>query len=224
MAEGDAHFFDHLMKTVGNSLDKRRDLHSYQKRQVLFYEGNPIAGVYFIQSGRAKIYKIGPEGKQHILHIAQSGDVLGLESIFAGERFTSTAEMIEEGSVWFIYKQTFFDLLQQNPPDAFQVIKILAKEVLSNEEERVDLAQSSVHERMARLLILHAERYGIQVNKGTRINLRLSREEMAEMIGTAVETAVRLLKELKEEKVIGVEGKDIIIFDRKRLAHQAHLS
>jgi CRP-like cAMP-binding protein len=216
-------FFEQVEKFWKSIFEGRKTRRLYQKKQILFYEGNPTVGIFYIHSGRVKIYKTGPEGKQLILRIANAGDILGLESIFVGQSSTSTAEMIEQGDIGFIDKKSLVEVIQKTPQTALQIIDILAKELLSSEEERVDLAQSSVRERMARLLTLLSKRHGIPVSKGIRINLKLSREEMAGMIGTAAETTMRLLKEFKEEKMVDLEGKHIIILDKKRLGEQAHL-
>jgi CRP-like cAMP-binding protein len=218
-----ANFFGLADKGLINFFDKKQRSHFYQKKQVLVYEGSPAIGIYCVHSGRVKVYKIGHEGKQHILRIANPGSILGLEAILASDHYTSNLEMIEDGVVCFIDKETLFDSLKQNPPLAFKIMGILSKDLLSSEEERAELAQASVRERMARLLTILTNSHGIRVNNGICIDLHLTREEMAEMIGTAAETAMRLLKEFKDEKMVEVEGKNIIILDKKRLVESAHL-
>ncbi len=197
--------------------------HSYKKKQSIYYEGNPALGIYCVKSGRVKTYKIGPEGKLYILYVAQAGDFLGVEAMFSGDRFVSSGEMLEDGLVGFMDRHTFLHLMQQNSSVAHKVIEILAKNLKTSEEERIDVAQRSVRERMARLLIQLSLRYGIPEERGVLINLKLSREDLAEMIGTAVQTAMRLLKEFKEEKLISLRSKEIIVLDKKGLIRASSL-
>jgi len=193
----------------------------YRKKQALYYEATPAAGVYTVRSGRVKIYKTGPEGKELILRIAGPGDVLGVESVLSGQSHASTAEMIEDGQVSFVDKAAFQEQIRHDPEMAANVMRVLASELVASQEERVDLAQSSVRERMAKLLATLAQRHGSPAKKGIRIQLSLTREEMADMIGTASETAMRLLKDFREEHLLEVNGREIFVLDRNRLLRTA---
>lgn len=217
--------FSNLERHLAKELHEKKHSRFYKRKQALYYEGNPLTGIYFIQSGRAKSYKIGPEGKQYILRIANAQDILGLESIFkADPYFYSTAEMLEEGWVHLIEKRVFMDLINKDPRIATSMMTALASQVMTSDEERLDLAQRAVRERMAKLLITLSNHYGTPTKMGVSLHLKLSREEIAEMIGTAAESAIRLLSEFKEEKMIALEGKDIIILDEKRLMSTANLN
>ena len=217
--------FGNLHKELAHEFNDKRHIRFYKKKQALYYVGNPVIGVYFIQSGRGKVYKTGPEGKQYILRLANPQDVLGLESIFNPiPYFSSTAEMVEEGWVHLIEKQTILKLLAKDYTLALNLMTSLAAQIVSGDDERVDLAQRAVRERMARLLVTLSQNYGTKIKTGIRLSLKLSREDIAEMIGTAAESAIRLLSEFREEKIIGVEGKDIIILDEARLVRVANLN
>ena len=195
----------------------------YRKKQSLYYEEAPASGVYVVRSGQVKVFKTGPEGKELILRIAKPGDLLGVESVLSGRVHGSSAEMLEDGEVAFVDKAVFLDQLQRDPKLSAEVMHNLASELMASQEERVDLAQSSVRERMAKLLATFADRHGAHVKNGIRIRLFLSREEMADMIGTASETAMRLLKDFREEKVLEVHGREILVLDRNRLLRTAGL-
>lgn len=196
----------------------------YKRRQVLYYEESPAVGIYLVQTGRVKLYKVSPEGKQHILKLAERGDVVALESILASDSYTTTAEMIEEGTVWFLDRETALDLIAREPQMALEIMGTLSQELIKDAEERLDLAQSSVRERLARLLTTLSQHHGISEKRGIRINVSLSREEMAEMIGTASETTMRLLKEFREDQVVEVRGRQIIVLDSSKLLRTANHS
>jgi len=217
-------FNDLIAEHDGSLSTVNKLMRAYKRRQVLFYEGTQALGVYCVQSGQIKIYKTSAEGKQHIFKIAGSGSVLGLEWLFAGDQYGTTTEMLEDGSVCFIEKAKVLEMIGRNSKICRQVMESLALDLEASELERVELAQNSVRERMARLLSILSQSHGTPAaHNGIRISLPLSREEMAEMIGTAAETAMRLLKEFKDEHLVEVAGREIIILDRDRLGKVASL-
>jgi CRP-like cAMP-binding protein len=213
-----------LSAALARRLSDSKTTRQYQRRQVLYYEGAPVQGVYCVQSGEVKIYKTGLEGKQHILRMMRGGDVLALEDVFYNKHYSSSAEMIDEGKVCFIAGDVFLDIIRAHPDTALTVMKALATEVVASEEERVDLAQNSVRERMARLLTVLSHSHGTPSAKGVQIHLPLSREEMAEMIGTASETAMRLLKEFRDDRLVEVEGRKILVLDEEKLRRAARIA
>jgi len=206
-----------------NFLEEGTIFHPYKRKQIIFYEGRPALGVYCIRSGKIKIYKTGSNGKPHILFIANPGDYLGVESVFAGEDFNSTSEMLEDGLVAFIHRQRFLELVRKFPHFSLGLADKLAKRIRNCDEERVSMADGSVRERMARTLVLLARSYGIATKEGTLINLILTREDLANMVGTALGTVLRLLKEFKEENSIRLDKKRILIQDQRGLEELAHL-
>jgi len=213
-----ANIFCDLPTDLVGLLNEKKIARDYKRKHILFFEGNPTQGIYCIKSGRVKVFKTGPEGKQYILQIAEPKGILGLESVFSNRHFACTAEVIEDGVICFIEKEVIFEILKRNPSTAIKITHILAKELKESDEERLELAQSAVRERLARLLSILSQSHGKKVTNGVLIDLRLSREEMAEMIGTAAETAMRLLKEFKEEKLVEVKGKEITVLDQDGLA------
>src|SRR5262249_41442642 len=109
----------------------------YKKRQILYNEGLPAAGIRILHSGEAKVYKTGPEGRAHILYIASPHDVIGLESLFHDSYSPSGAEMIEEGYVCFLEKQAVLDAARRDPEIALQIMRELSARLISSDEERV---------------------------------------------------------------------------------------
>jgi CRP-like cAMP-binding protein len=216
--------FCRLSGELARRLSQAKATRLYKKRQNIYYEGSPAQGVYCVHSGEVKVFKTGLEGKQHILRIAPAGLVLALEDVFYNKHYTASAEMIEEGKVCFIEKDLFLDLIRKDPESSLMVMKALASEVVESEEERVDLAQNSVRERMARLLTVLSESHGTPSVKGVQIQLPLSREEMAEMIGTASETAMRLLKEFRDDRLVEVDGRKIVVLDPEKLLRAARIA
>lgn len=203
--------------------NRHKTVNKYKKAQIIFYEGNQAFGLYCIYSGRIKLYKTGIAGRQQIVRIAGPGDILGYRSLFADEPYHATAEALEDAEICCIDKNAFFPVLAKNPPLALNILRKLSKELRVAEDLATNIAQKSVRERMAELLLMLKETYGKPSKKGTKIDLQLSREEMAEMIGITQETAIRLLSEFKKDGFIDVREREITILDPHALLETAHL-
>lgn len=215
--------FCSLEKETLGEFSQHKTSNEYKKGQVIFYEGNSAFGLYCIFSGRVKLYKTGIDGRQQIVRIGGPGDLLGYRSLFSDEPYHATAEVLEDASICCIDKNAFFPVLAKNPKLSLNIIKKLAKELRAAEDLATSIAQKSVRERMAELLLMLKETYGKKGKKGIRIDLHLSREEMAEMIGVTQETAIRLLSDFKKEQLIEVKERDITILNPEALLETAHL-
>lgn len=202
---------------------QHKTTNTYKKGQVIFYEGNQAYGIYCILSGRVKLYKSGMDGRQQIVRIASPGDIVGYRSLFAEEPYHATAEALEDATICCIDKNSFFPVLAKNPALSLNIIRKLSKELRQAEDLATSIAQRSVRERMAELLLMLKETYGKPSRRGFVIDLHLSREEMAEMIGITQETAIRLLSEFKKDGIIDVQERDITILDFKALVETANL-
>jgi len=203
--------------------NQHKTTNEYKKGQVIFYEGNQAYGLYCIFTGRVKLFKTGVDGKQQIVRIAGPGDLLGYRSLFSDEPYSATAEALENATICCVDRNAFFPVLAKNPELALNIISKLCRELRQAEELATSIAQRSVRERMAELLLMLKEAYGKPTKKGVLIDLKLSREELAEMIGITQETAIRLLSEFKGDGVIEVRDRDITIVDSKALLETARL-
>lgn len=195
---------------------------SLRAHHVLFYEGAPCREVFCIRSGKVKLYKTGLEGKQYILRIAGAGEIVGLETLMNGAPAHASAEMIDTGLVHRIDRRLVVDLLRRDPELALWVVESLTNKLRGSDDERLELAQAAVRERMAKLLSTLAADHGVRDVYGVRIDLPLSREEMAGMIGTAQETVIRQLSEFKQDQLIRLDGRRITVLDPARLLATAN--
>ncbi len=211
----------------GEALDRLesiRTAHRYRKGQILHYEGTPSVGIHCFDSGRAKVLRSAPGGKMCILRLTNPGDVLGLEALFCEDHlYSTTAEMIQGGVVCLIEREPLLEFLQEQPELYRAVAMALARRLRASEAERVELAVGDVRERTARLLVMLARTHGESSPHGTLIGIKLSREEIAEMIGAAVETVIRQLTEFRAERLLESRGRQIVVLDSSRLARIARL-
>jgi len=204
-------------------LDQKKTAARYPAHQVIFHEGNQPFGIHCVTSGKVKVYKVDSEGRQQILRIAGPGDILGYRCLLLDEFYSVSAETIEEATVCFFDKQTFLHTLETHPQTALNVMKALSEDLGEVEQRVTDLVQKSVRERLIDLLLKLKARYGSATPQGFLLNIELSREEMAEMIGTTSESVIRQLSDLREEKLIQVDGRKITLRQVEKMALEAGL-
>lgn len=196
---------------------------TYKKGQNIFYEGTRPTGLYCMNGGKVKVVKNNIQGKEYILYISKPGDFLGYRALLSDEFYTATATVLEDAKICFIPKDSFFDVLQKNPVFMKKVVRAVCHEMGIMEERMSELAHKSVRERLAANLIMLKETYGMEGDGSFLIDLALSREDLASIVGTATETVIRLLSEFKTDGLITFEGKKIRVLDARKLAKQADL-
>jgi len=195
----------------------------FKKGEIILHEGSYPRGLYCVSSGKVKVVQLGVDGKEQIVHLAGSADALGFRAIISGDKYSCSAVALEDCSICFIPKEVFFSVVEKNPKVAMQVMHLFSKVLKQAEKQITNIAQRPVKERIAQCLLLLKECYGYEPDKKT-LNVTLTREELANLSGTARETAIRLLFDLKEEKIIDLPGKKIAILNEKELIHIANLT
>ncbi len=215
--------FCNLEKEDLEAISQAKGCTTYKKGQLIFKQGSYPHGLYCINSGKIKLYQLAENGREQIVRLTKAGDILGYRSLLSGEQYTSSAETIEECSVCFIPKNIFLKFLESNSSLSMQLMKLLASDLKNAEHKVTDLAQKQVRERMAEALLYLKEVYGLE-NDNTTINVIMRREDLANIAGTATETAIRILAEMKDEGYVEYIGKKIRILRMKDLVHMANVS
>lgn len=195
-------------------MDEHKTERVYKKKEQVFYEGSMIFGIYFICQGRLKIFKNGPGGRKQIVRLARSGDILGHRGWGLKSYYAIGAAAIEDSQVCFIENDFFTKLLKENPDFIFNLMLFYAEELKNAETRMRNLAQMTVRERVAEALLMVNGVFGKR-DKKNRITLDiiLTRQEIAEIAGTAQEQAIRTLSEFKQDHIIETEGKQIFLTD-----------
>lgn len=194
----------------------------YKKGQTIFHEGAYPFGIYCINSGKIKLSHSGDDGREQIIRLVKTGDIVGYKALLSGERYTATAIALEDASVCFIPKDLFMSILQKDASLSFEMMRILSSELRKAELRITHLAQKPVRERLAETLLFIKETYGLEEDEQT-LNVRLSREEIANLVGTATESAIRLLSEFKKDGIIDLQGKKIRLLNYEELIRTANL-
>ena len=196
----------------------------YKKGQNLFVQGNHPYGIYCISKGNIKVTKMSNDGKESIVRVVTAGDLLGHRSLFTKDHYKATATAMEDTKACFLDKKFIMKVITDNPSVSTSVIEKLSRDMGAAENKMSSLHQKNVRERLAELLLILKESHGEEIAPGEfQINLKLTREEMATMIGTANETLIRFISEFKQSGLIRQNGKIIIVCKEEELIEWANL-
>lgn len=206
--------FSHHCEHELQQLDDQKACSYYKKNQPLFVEGSFPRGVFCLNQGKVKIFTRGDEGKEQIIHIAKEGEIIGFRAMFSGESYKVSATTLEEANICFIGKEDFLNMIDTNASLRNGIMKELSKELGDRAVFITNMAQKSVRERLAFALMLLDDIYGKEM-------INLTREDMANFVGTATETLIRLLKDLKEDGIIEIHTRKLEILDKDKLLRVA---
>lgn len=194
-----------------HGLDTHKSQAHHKRGAILFHEGAPCQTIYCVFDGKIKIYKTGADGSETILRIAKRGDVLGYHSFLSGHGYIANAMVIEDATVCGVDHRYFNQLLAKSPAVAISLIQKLGDEVRDSFDRINDMQNLPVRQRFANLLLTLSRVYGCDELRGRRLDLRLSRAELASMIATTPETVIRLLRDFSDHRYLILEGKQIIL-------------
>lgn len=195
----------------------------YKKGQTLFFEDNYPLGLFCINQGKVKIYRTGNDGKEQIIHFGQAGDFLGYRSMIAEEKYSASATALEDTNACFIPRDVFNSIIDNNPEFTRTIMKSLCKELGIASEKIQSMAQKSVRERVAETLLLLHDTFRHDAEDDALINITLPREDIANLVGTATETTIRIISEFKDGKLIETQGKKIRIINEAKLKKIANV-
>ncbi len=194
---------------------------AFKKGSVIYHERSRINGCYCVQKGIIKVYKTGVDGKEQIIRFAKKGDLIGFRSVLSQELACTTAKVIEDAFVCFIPSPVFIELIKNNGNFALELLQLACRELGEANSYITDIAQKTVRERLAEILIHLKNDFGLDKNNVLQISL--TREELANIVGTATESVIRLLSEFKHDKLIDLNGRKIAILNEKALIRIGNL-
>lgn len=193
-----------------------------KRGDIVYSEGAVPHGVFCIHQGTVKILRTGESGREGILRLVKEGGVLGYRSLLSGEEYDNTAVALEDSRICFIPRSHFVDLISKRPELSSKVLALLSNELKNAEERLIDVAQKPLIERVAESLLLLLQSFGYADDQQT-IDLDITREELAGIVGAVPESTIRALSKLKSEGLIDVRRRHISILDRRGLADVANL-
>ncbi|HAT4001614.1 TPA: Crp/Fnr family transcriptional regulator [Elizabethkingia anophelis] len=215
-------FKENLSKEDFERYLKGKEVLSLKKGDTIFDEGDFPQGVYFIDRGTVKLSKSGFFKKEQILRFCVEGDLVGYRSLLCDEPFGATAEAMEDAEITFLPAETFNRLLEADPKLSYAMLQKIAYELGEASKTITFLAQKTVRERLAEVLLLLEQKLGTDPEGFIKISL--TREEIANLVGTATESAIRLISEFKQDELISVDGRNIRILNHDKLKKLGHVS
>jgi CRP-like cAMP-binding protein len=184
-----------------------------RKGETIFSEGEDGNGFYVVITGRVKIFKLSPEGKEQILHFFGPGEPFGEVPVFTGQHFPANAEALEESRVFFFPRKSFVDLIKRNPSLALNMLAVLSKRLRRFAALIDDLSLKEVPGRLAAYLLYLSDQ-----NRGSKdLELAITKAQLASLLGTIPETLSRILGKLSSQGLIETDGRRIRILDEEAL-------
>lgn len=214
-------FFKHLNDSEIGKLNYDKTCQIYKKGSVVYREGSRLTGFYCITKGILKIYKTGIDGKEQIIRFVKKGDIIAFRSLLSQELACTTAKVIDDAVLCHIPYPTLLFLLQNNWKFSHWMIQILCRELREANDYITDIAQKTVRERLAEVLLLLKDSFDVDDNNTLQISL--TREELANMVGTATESVIRLLSEFKQDGLIELKGRRVKFNDVASLRRLASI-
>ena len=190
----------------------------YGKKDLIFREGEPSEYFHIVKEGMVKCVKSTPDGKECTLKMLMPGDLFCCDAAaFDGARHPGTAQPMGNVSILRMHKSAYFDMLKRNPDAAIEVIKHLANRLHEAQEQNKILALDRADQRLAALLVDLGARSGMQERGGLRLPMRLTRQDMANMVGATTETVIRIMSRFKRDKLVSGTANRLMILDIDRL-------
>lgn len=197
------------------NLAKDRRVRKYHKRDIIFHEGDTASALYFVADGKVKTFKINEDGKEYITGLHGKGDFIGYVALLTEKPYEWSAQALEDSEVVIVPKADFISLVHRNHDVSVKFIRLLSNKLIEKEQQLIDLAYNSVRQRVADGLLQLCNKYRDQ-NKGN-FSMEIARNDLASLVGTATESLIRCLSDLKSEGVLVVNGSQITVTDEKRL-------
>ncbi len=199
------------------NISNKKTVMSFKKGDILFEEGNYLNGVFCLRNGKCKVTKLSPNGKDQIIRFIKKGELVGERSVLSGSTAHLTVTALEDMEACFIPKEEIELSFKKNTDFSIDITRAICADLDNANISIANLAQKNVKERLADTLLLFDRTFG--VDEDGFLNIKLSREEIANAIGTATESSIRLLSQFKKEGLIELKGKKIKLLEKVKLQH-----
>lgn len=201
-----------LEKIAGISIERK-----YKKNELIFLEGDPGESFYYVKSGKVKVFRTYEDGREHILHILGEGGIFGEATLFSGIPYPASASVYEDAAVGIIRNRDLEEIIKASPEMSLRLVRLLASKLLEAQHKIRDLTFNDVFSRTASQIVKLAADHGRNIGNGVVVDIRLSRQELAELAGTTRETVSRAVSRFKKEKSIGEQDDKLVILNMEKL-------
>jgi len=213
-------YFNNLSTIDLRDLNKEKTSNLYKKNQNIFYEGTSSSGLYCLYSGKIKLFKKDVGGKKQIVRFVAPGQLFGLKAFIEKGNYSVTSTALEDSVVCFINRNKFCHLMRIYPNLTNYLLKSLSKLLNEAEKRLASIALRNVKQRVAESLIILLNTY---CNDQDIMEIKISRDDLANCAGSATENVIRVLSEFKEERLISISGKTLTILNLQGLQEAGNL-
>jgi len=189
----------------------------YERGDEIFREGSPSDDFFFVVTGRVKVHKLTPAGKQVILEIMETGDPFGAVATFEERPFPATAVALVDTVSLRLPRTGFFELLEQHPTLVRGLLTGLTRRLIELTQRIAELSGGKIEPRLARFFVKLAEDKGVAAGDHIKIPMVLSRQELADLTGTTIETCIRIMSRWGKEQLVTTDEDGFTIVDRDAL-------
>ncbi|WP_408956373.1 Crp/Fnr family transcriptional regulator [Natroniella sp. ANB-PHB2] len=210
-------YFSELTSEEAKEIKKIIHTKEYKEGEIIFFEDEPGEALFLVQEGKVKLIKMIESGEEQILNILKQGSMFAEVVLFDGGRYPATAIVLEESTIGIINRKDMIQLIDKVPDIALKILKVMSKRLRRAQNMVQNLGLRDTTSRTASILVYLAKEHGITNQEQVKINLSLTQQELANMIGTSRETVSRVLNKFKAEKLIFTSRQKIIITNLKGL-------
>lgn len=216
----DMNGFNEFMEAVKGldtltKLSAERNLKVFKKKEFIYNEGSYPKGIFFINSGKVKTSLTNDDGKELITGLYNAGDFFGYLALLEETKYADTASVLEDVEVCLIPKEDFYSLVYNSPEVSKKFIKMLSNELAAKEDQLLKLAYNSVRKRVAEALVTLYDKYAKENEE--KFSMKMSREDLSNLVGTSTETVIRTLSDFKDENLVEVKGGLITVLNHSKL-------
>lgn len=198
-------------------ISTHKSAHHYQRGQVIYQQGSKVLGLHCIHEGMVKLTRTSGDNREHIVHLARPGEIIGHRALLAGGSYTASAVALDNCVVCFVPRLDFIGLLQANKQFSNALLHLLATSLGEAEQQLLELANKPVRERIAGALLTVKRAYASSPTTNEPFSITMSRDDIAALVGTAKETVSRLLTEFRESGIIATRGSRITLLNEQEL-------
>ncbi len=190
---------------------------TFARGDVIFFEDDPGDALYIVQSGRVKIYRVAEDGREKTLALMSEGEFFGEMAIVDGGPRSAIAEAVVKSTLYALHRADFQKMVASTPAISLGMIKVLSNRLRQTNAQVMDAVFRDVRGRVTQTLLKLATRHGVRLEEESMIDMKLTHQELANMVGTARETVSRILAELQDAGLVRFEGRNMVLVDPARL-------
>ncbi len=209
------------VKNVGliQQMSERYDVESYERKQILYHESKKPRFLYYLVKGKVKCYKTNEEGKEYIMNLHSAGDFIGYTALLEDTYYQDSAVILEDAEVMPIPREDFLQMIYSDINIATKFIHIITHNIKEKEDRLLNIAYNSLRKRVATALVEIVTKFNLREQL---MPIEISREEIAQYVGTATESLIRTLSDFKAEKLIEIKSGHIMVNNIEKLKNLAN--